>query len=281
MAVVYEPADALYFGGDAKVTLYRVDGAGQPLLGAPVFFGFCTEGMVLTARHETVRLGPTGGGRRRYVTDTEHGLEFRRVWVLTAAGQDVRMNVDGEHVLDVEWRMDSPWDGWNHDRWHRRRYRGVVVGEEGLEMGGAQELLGRVVLTAEDYVAESGQGGVSAPVVSEVGVGYMAFFQEGPMMAPERIGGEYVMQTAGVLGLALVKARASQGVATVVELTVDGAGTGQVVTLAAGAANAEVSGQVTLNRIVSAGQRIGWRTASGPTDAAAAAWVCAVTMAYS
>lgn len=107
MAVVYEPADALYFGGDAKVTLYRVDGAGQPLLGAPVFFGFCTEGMVLTARHETVRLGPTGGGRRRYVTDTEHGLEFRRVWVLTAAGQDVRMNVDGEHVLDVEWRMDS------------------------------------------------------------------------------------------------------------------------------------------------------------------------------
>jgi hypothetical protein len=143
------------------------------------------------------------------------------------------------------------------------------------------------VFRAERYVSQSGlgvypsgtPGGPSGPGGGATQVDQnVAFFHDGPMMVGDYCTGHYAWAAAVTLAAASVIAMASQGVATVLELEVDGILTGLTLTIPEGGSLVEVEGSATLDREVAAGAVIRWKVVSGPADAENAAQVAAVTV---
>ena len=260
---------------EAVVSLYPADVAGTPLRSAPVWCGAAANGLKLGLTFEE-QLSFSSGDRYKtaHHTDELHTIEIERTWLIQRAdpGAPTGPQRGGRYCLEIIWA-----DG---QSWYQRLYSGVTGRTADLTSDGPRQLNQPQTFRAETFVASGGTaaGGIFTPITTVPGATgaeqLVGFFGEAPLVPDEYLLGHYRWDGARVITNARWACWAPQA-ETVLALEVAGGLTGDTLTLPAGVANTDHSGEVALHRTVPAGATVRWRVASGP-EIEGAAWHVAV-----
>lgn len=275
---------------ECVTTLYRADGALNPILDAPVWVGSKTEGLEVDGRIAMVDSTPSGAiyGEEEQLGES-HDIGFERIWAVNPASSGADRDfvlARGKYVLVVYWESKRT------RFWQKRTYYGVQCRGVSMRSNGQVYFGQRQMFGARFYVPDEGRNTVSSPSSpllpsgstgsgTSTGTEQPIGFQHVGAMAPgDYFLGQYQFSDRSVtVTWAKANARASQTTATVLGLEVNGVMTALTLTLPVGAANAEVSAGGTVTPVVVAvGGVMRWKVVSGPSDVESQAYAASIGM---
>lgn len=260
---------------EAVLTLYPTDAQGNALVTAPVWAGTCANSLKLgLAFVETLSFSSGDRYQTAHHEDEQHVIEVERVWVLrrSSPGELPAPRRGETYVLEIVW----------NDRrervWYKRLYYGVTGRSADLTSDGPRRHDHPQVYRAQRFTASGGEStpSVFTPVETLGDEQVVAFFAEDPALTDAYLLGHYRWAVEKRITAARWAGWAPQA-ETVLGLEVNGVLTGDEITIPAGTANTEASGQVTLDVAVSAGMEVRWQVVSAP-GIEEAAWHLAVVM---
>lgn len=257
---------------EAVLNLYPAAADGTSLTSAAVWSGALANQLKLRSALEEMKIAGSGAA---YATamhiDEEHLIEITRSWILRKQFlQDFMPARNQQYVLEMVWSASG--------LWYKRTYLGVTGRVVTTESRGTNQFIVGQTFRAQHFVETNGT--TSAPVFTPTPGPDQAigFFREDPFVNGEYLLGHYRWAQDVALGLAEIIGSAGQGGPTVLTLEVNGVLTAKTITIAAGSANVEVSGQLDLaGYVVPAGQAVRWQITSGPAPENAM-WMAALTM---
>ena len=285
-----------FFLHEAVLSLYPLGADGLPLTDLPVWQGAVANALKASLDFDELLVGSSGARyQRAHHVDERHALEIERTWLLQkavlAGGQ---APFDSVPLRNQRYALEVVW--WSEGYWYRRWYWGTTARSTAWDSIRTLHFGSRQSWRAEHFTEDGGY--VPQPVVRSGGVGsgstgtvpppvvtplpesseqVIGFFNEAPLVPGEYLLGRYRWPVATLITAARAVAFAPQTTPVVLGLEVGGELTGDALTLPTGAANTEVSADVTLACSVLALTDVRWRIISGP-DVAAAAWRCALGM---
>jgi len=264
-----------FFLHEAVISLYPASADGSLLVGAAVWSGSLANNLRARMALEEFPIQASGARYPRvYHTGEEHAIVIERSWLLRK--QLVRDFLPGrnqQYALEVVFESDR--------YWYRRLFHGVTGQTLTWNSAGTNLFVNEQTFRAQYFTEAGGPGApdsVFTPAPSTTAEP-VAFFRELPFVVGEYLLGHYRWEVPVTLGIARLIAWPSQGTATELTLEVNGALTGEIITLPAGTANQDDEVTVDLGGYaIPAGATVRWRITGGP-DAEDAAWRAALTVA--
>jgi len=268
-----------FFLHEAVLTLYPAAADGSALTGLPVWWGALANRLRSRLDYDELLLAASGDYyAAAHHLDEQHVIEIDRSWLLRKhLLADFVPGRNAHYVLEAVFNSGALGDRW----WYKRTWYGVTARSVSWDSNGANQFLNSQTWRAQRFtqVGGPGQPDVFTPLPPASGEEQsIGFFRENPLISGEYLLGHYRWPVNVQLRSCRAIAWASQDDPTELTLEVNGALTGFIVVLPAGAPGAEVTADLSLvNHPVAAGQSVRWRITSAPLPEKSA-WIAALTL---